>query len=496
MVEDEDTPLEAHFTARPRPLPDCVPADAPQPDLNPSPKILLTTSVSLWIEGGERTVSPRPVLAALTADALWIQDTWQLRQIPLPTVVAVQTRRNETELTVTLRPEAGGATLWLTFARATQGQCWCKELNTLLQQLPLATPPGDRVVSGGVALVQGAQDLPHVVVGKVECTARTARLADRGLQLCAGMLGADTVLEVWRQTVPNTGEGVHHVSGQAVRVEDEAARRRLRRCWFAQEVGGLVKRMLQLLVAQAALLFIAGVFCAGASRFHPATGETALESLASTAQGLGVVCVWPLVLLAFLRILCWPQLLRGAGLGILAATTLRGLTVLLSYVLALRTTGATLTTHGIWLLLDPFDWVFIILGVVLCVRAWRLADDAPHILPQEVRQYGLVRSVWARILLGLTAVYALGLLGMVAYYSYQTYAYLLQPGVDPRREQEAAAGPEAGRRAVRQGGPDRRRSLFATVPAAVGRVDAGAFGAGQLPCQPGPDASQPRLAPP
>src|SRR5207244_1911459 len=100
------------------------------------------------------------------------------------------------------------------------------------------------------------------------------------------------------------------VSGLAVRVDDAKARQRLRLRWYAEEVCGLVNRVLLLLIFQSALLFVAVVFCAGLTRFHPATGETVPQALVSAGLGLGLVFAWPLVLLALLRLLRWPQLLR------------------------------------------------------------------------------------------------------------------------------------------------------------------------------------------
>src|SRR5262249_21242326 len=150
---------------------------------------------------------------------------------------------------------------------------------------------------------------------------------------------------------------------------------------FREEVGGLVIRMLVLLVLQGALLFLAGVACAGMSRFHVATGETTQEALVSMAWSMGLLLAWPLVLVALLWGLRWPQLLRAAGLPALTATTLRGLTVMLVHLAAAVGAGQALTGMGLAFLLDPVDWAFIIAGAVLCVRAWRLAGDAAHILP-------------------------------------------------------------------------------------------------------------------
>src|SRR5262249_11263564 len=83
------------------------------------------------------------------------------------------------------------------------------------------------------------------------------------------------------------------------------------------------------------------------------------------------------------------------------------------------------------------DWAFIIIGLVLCVRTWRLASDARQILPPESQTVSTTRRAFVRVLFGLTAVYALGFLAFACYSRYQMSEHLLQPGVDPKREHEA-----------------------------------------------------------
>jgi tetratricopeptide (TPR) repeat protein len=437
MAEDENRPPEESFTPVPPSVTDLPPADAPGAGAAPPAEVIAPTPVALGTDGGARPGRTRPVLAALTIDALWLQDTWELRQVPLSALAAIESPRDGKELVLTFRPEVADGALRLTFAGAAAGRRWCKELETCRQQLPADAPPADRPIPAGVALVQGAPDLPRVSLGRVEFTAADPRTADRGLQLRAGMRGADAVIWVWRQKCPERGRVARHVSGMAIRVADEAARRRLRQCWYADEVGGLLRRALLLLAVQAVLLFGVLVFCAGASPLHEATGGTPWQALAPAGVALGLIYAWPLVLLALLRVLRWPGLLRTAGLGVLTATTGRGLTVVLAHLLAARSAGAAPTGAGFCLLADPVDWAFIVAGALLCRRAWRLAGDAPHILPPEVPGPPTARRAWARALLGLTAAYALGLLIFAGISRYQTSTYLLQPGIDPRREQEA-----------------------------------------------------------
>jgi Tfp pilus assembly protein PilF len=434
-VEAADDPSDATPRIVPPPAADPPPV-RPLPGPDPLEEVIAPTPVSLCTEYRTLRGRPRPVMAALTEDALWLQDTWELRRVPLPTVAGVETLGYGQNLVLTLGPDASAEKLRLKFASAREGRHWLEDLKDCREQLRPDTPPDDRPVPEGVALVRRAPDVPHVVVGRVAFTGRTARTADRGLQLRAGQRGADAVIEVERHRRPEVGWGARHATGVAIRVEDAAARQRLRQHWHVEEVDSLLARVLLLLAIQAVLLLVFVVFCAGQSGFTTATGQTPQEALASAGMGLGLLYAWPLVLLVLVRILRWPQLLRAAGLMVLAATTGRGLAVALAHVLAIHNADAPAAESRFWLLADPVDWAIMIAGVVLCIRAWRLAADTLHMLPQPATGPA-ARTAWARILIGLTAVYAAGLLGFAGYSRYQASSYLLQPGIDSRGEQQA-----------------------------------------------------------
>jgi tetratricopeptide (TPR) repeat protein len=375
-------------------------------------------------------------MIALTPDALWIQDTWQVRPVPLPGL-AIEKRRQGKELALTVGPGSAAEKLTLAFASAAEGERWCREIQAQQQQPAADVRPGDRHQPEGVALVRQAPAVPYVVLGQVEFTGQTPWAADRGLQLRAGIRGADAIIEVQRQRCREIGWSARSVSGLAVRVEDADARKRLRLKWYAEEVNALVNRLLLLLGIQVVLLFLASMVATSVPGLQAPTGETPAEALTAVSLGLGLLYTWPLVLLALLRVLRWPQLLRATGLAALIATTGRGLTVWLAHLLALGATGATPAESKIWVLMDPIDWAVVIAGVVLCLRAWRLADNARQILPRDVQVDSTARRAWSGSLLAATGVYALAILSLVGIARYQDSTYLLQPGVDPRRESEA-----------------------------------------------------------
>jgi tetratricopeptide (TPR) repeat protein len=261
-----------------------------------------------------------------------------------------------------------------------------------------------------------------------------------------------------RAKCPERGPRARTAGGQAVRVDDADARRGLRLRWYAEEVGALCRRVLVLFALLAAVLLAVNVFCVGASPLHAATGESMPEALASTALGLGIVLAWPLLLLALAWLLRWPELLRTAGLAALAATTGRGLAVWAGHLLAARAAGVPPAERGLWVLADPVDWAFVIAGVLLCARAWRLAGEARQILPPEAQAASTARKAWARGLFVATNLYAVALLGFAGTASFEGSSHLLQPGVDPRREHQAL-------RALNEGADQANRGQLALAEA-------------------------------
>jgi tetratricopeptide (TPR) repeat protein len=420
----------------PPPLPNLSLADDPLSKPKTVDEIIAPTLVSLKSKREGLSSRRAPVMVLLTTDALWIQDTWELRHLPLHALGSIEARRNGKELVLACGSEPSSERLMLTFESASEGERWYKELQEQ-QQISADALPDDGHVPAGISLLRSAPDTPYEALGRIECSDRTPWAADRGLQLRAALAGADAVIEVDRRKVPDPDNRVHHVVGRAIRVEDAADRQKLRLRWYAEEVRGLVKGMLVLLTIEIALLFVVGVFCAGISQFHPATGETPSQALASTGMGLGVVFAWPVIMIVVLAVLHWPQLLRTTGLALLAATTGRGLMLCFAQLVAFNNTGAALSGSLFCTFFDPVDWAFILFGIVLCRRAWRLANDAPKILPQDVQSVSPARKVWGRSLFGVTGVYALALFGFVAYSGYERSAHVLQPGADPKREQEA-----------------------------------------------------------
>ena len=132
--------------------------DRPAPVVKPVGEIIAPTKISLREDGraerGRRTVC----MAALTPDALWIQDTARLRLIALQELEIAQPV-NGAELAISPAPPGGGEKLTLTFDDATQAKRWYDRIQTCQSRLSPAEPSDGRRVPEVVALVRRARML-------------------------------------------------------------------------------------------------------------------------------------------------------------------------------------------------------------------------------------------------------------------------------------------------------------------------------------------------
>jgi hypothetical protein len=227
-MNDNEKPLLAEGPAAELPSAgDAAPPQAParEPDL--PRELIAPTAVTLQWERGSAADRSQFAMVALTRDAIWIQEKWSLRRIALADVADIETRRSGKELVVILRPETVDERLRLTFASVAWAQHWLTELEARRLPAPEAVP-GDRPAPEGVTLVEQLPDGLGEELGRVEFTDAKASLVNRGLQLRAGMLGADAVVGVHRCKLTEGDRSTRHANGLAVRVSDAAVRRQLR----------------------------------------------------------------------------------------------------------------------------------------------------------------------------------------------------------------------------------------------------------------------------
>jgi tetratricopeptide (TPR) repeat protein len=135
---------------------------------------------------------------------------------------------------------------------------------------------------------------------------------------------------------------------------------------------------------------------------------------AASAALVGLIHAAPLLLVLLARWSLWPQLLWPAALAVLALT-LRPLPALLGWLAGGLAGGSW--ASGLWLLgvLDPINLALLLLAWFLCRRAREVVAAFHRLAPDDRSAVPAGRRLGGRLALALTAAYALGLGGFVAY---------------------------------------------------------------------------------
>jgi tetratricopeptide (TPR) repeat protein len=428
---------------------------ASQPERKTEPasprEILAPTPISMLSRRGRRSIRQKKLMAALTSDALWIQDIWRLHFFSLKELEVERPPQGGGLILKPLAPEFSGENLTISFSSQAIAHRWFDEIQKWQTASCADWQALSRVVPEGVALVHKSPDVPYVDCGKVNHLHRMPWSADQGAQLRAAMRGADAILDLSRKKLPEMESGTRQVSGLAVRVEDADARKRLRWTWYTEEVKALVKRTLWLLVIGGLLLFFGAAFLPGKTALMPATGETLSQAIGAAGLAAGIVFGWPLLLILLLRVVRWRELLLTVGIAVLAMTTLRGLTGMGAHLVAIAEAGAGPAESRFAMLLDPIEWTFIIAGAVLSLRALRLHSRSRRILPEDALVASFPRKFWSRGILTVTALFALVCTFAAGLASYEMSRRLLQKGIDPMREHQALLALNAGAERANQG---------------------------------------------
>jgi tetratricopeptide (TPR) repeat protein len=367
---------------------------------NTPEEVFAPTRVRVQIQQEHQAFSTRRGMASLTANALWVDDTRQILQIPVSALSTVTSWAAGRELILTLRPELPDLKLKLRFGLDGELDRWYREIETRRQQLPAEGMAPAPVFHLHPVLVRRASTKMDVDFGHLVFIAGDARTADQGLQLQAGRLGANAVVDLDRSSLG----GWHRAGGRAIGVGDDATNRRLRERCLAERVHALVVRMFLLLTAQALLLTIIGVFGTGGPLRIVAVPVTVNQTtIANSRLDLVAVYAWPAVLLLLVWILAWPGLLRATAFVVLLVTGAR-ITAVVITRLGGPGSSSDLWFAGFYRLVHLLEWPVLVVGIILAVRAWRLAGRVATIVPWQTRSTS--QKVGTRAVLALTALYA------------------------------------------------------------------------------------------
>jgi serine/threonine-protein kinase len=413
----------------------------------PLPEILQLTAVR-WMRGDWNSARLRvlrkgaAVYAVRGRDGLWVAYRGEIRCWPLRALADV--RRNWWGSELQLHFQRAGQVVCLTL-RFTGGK-ECQQWYEPLRGLPTLSAGAVRaqVEWPGVepvVLMRRPPPMRYQTLGAVEFQDAKPQRADVGLQVRAAMMGADAVVDVQEERLPQLGRTVHRRSGMAIKAVDTAGRRELRSRWFATELSQLSRWMLRFIsvsflgtLVGSWLISVVGI---GGIGIPLAPGQTVLQRLAMVTLVVVLIHSWPLVVTSLTRWSLWPQLLRAAALAVLAlgAKTVAGLLGCL----------AAGVVHGQWVgstvllltLLDPINLGLLLFACFLCRRAWRAYGEYRRVAPDAEQGIPSTRRVGGRLALAASGLYLALVGGFFTWGQYSFVSHFAFPGNDSWKEKEA-----------------------------------------------------------
>jgi serine/threonine-protein kinase len=397
----------------------------------PAPEILrLTVLLRLF---GNRRSSFLPLTRwgtalylALTGDALWCSYRGEMFRWPLEAVRDVERNWWGSKLQLLIRTPKGILRQGFQFLSSEECQEWFEKIQALREGFSgtsAAPLDGGRVEP--VVLLRQRSIMRYQSLGAVEFKDGKRKRAEVGLRIRAALMGADAVVDVRRERLPEFGRTVHRLSGTAVRAVDLVGRLELGARWFASQVNWISFWML-VVVAVSYGGMLLGAFLYADQWITDINNPLSHDLAAAERHGVrvfllvSIIHIWPLTISLLLRILQWPQLLCPAAIAVvsLGATPVVSL---LGWLLATYQTGKWpgLVVYA-RVLLDPFNLMLVVFCVFLGRRAWRVYREYGRLAREARVATPLTRKVTEVIALGASVLFLLLLMGVQPWSGYSS----------------------------------------------------------------------------
>jgi serine/threonine protein kinase len=328
-----------------------------------------------------------------------------------------------------------GRAVRVAFRFSAHAECdrWAGQLGAMI-----ARPADDTGLVDGIAgtepstvvLLQQRPNARYQLLGPIEAKGERRRFAEASLQIRAAIMGADALIDLHEERLPDLGQSVRRLTGIAVRAVDAASQFELRTRWYADQIARVTTWALILLLANLPLMMLGGLFLNVIERVR-------LESMAPTGRGTptGIVApadlavdlmwntltvasitlavlAWPLALAVLLRWLRWPQLVLPLALT-LVAFALRPVCFLAGLIAAAIVSGgwAGMIYHGLWLV-DPLSILILVFSLFLARTAWRADREFQSLVPESARRTSRSRTSGAQAAWAVLLIYTVSLAGI------------------------------------------------------------------------------------
>jgi serine/threonine protein kinase/tetratricopeptide (TPR) repeat protein len=313
-----------------------------------------------------------------------------------------------------------------------------------------------------VVLLQQRPNARYQLLGPVEATGEKRRFAEASLQIRAAIMGADALIDLHEEHLPDLGQSVRRLTGIAVRAVDAESQFEFRTRWYADQIARVTTWALIFLLANLPLMMLGGVLLNVIERARlelmvptgrgTPTGIVVPDDLAvdllwktlTVASIALAVLAWPLALAVLLRWLRWPQLVLPLALT-LVAFALRPVGLLGGLIAAAIASGgwAGMLYHGLWLV-DPLSILILVFSLFLARTAWRADREFRSLVPESARRTSRFRTGGARAAWVASVVYTVSLAGVLVSNGYSGAANFRLPTAINRKAATASADSRAG----------------------------------------------------
>jgi serine/threonine protein kinase len=353
----------------------------------------------------------------LGRDALWCSYRSSIMRWPLRAIMKIT--MSGVRLSIHIYNANRPGYQWFDFHSPYECEQWYDQLSNLTKDSAennyerLADPRLEPVV-----LLHHRPLLRFQLLGTVESKSYSRAAAEASLHIQGAMMGADAVVDVRHETLPEFGSTSVRFFGTAVRAVDVAGRTDLRFRWFGNQVSQLSSWMASFVAGSLLYLFLAGFLF----RLGNIIANLSPEPRSPGTVLLVVVVLihlWPLGVTLLLRQLEWPQLVPPAAITALA---LGGLSAfhLLGCVTALVLVG-----RG-----NPFNFLLAYLpalpvgafGVFLSRRTLHVYREFGTVVPDVQRSVAPGRRWAGRFILIVSLLYAIVVAGLLFWTGF-TYPY-------------------------------------------------------------------------